>query len=111
MTCELHCFYRDKSVQCNEPRINNRINRVGLRMKRNSPKSCMDQYYNNSRVIFPGRYTVANPLDSHVCVESLKQCGDVFDFCENYISNNLYDRYWNPNKTQGGIFGRFLTRF
>ena len=84
---------------------------VKQRMKRDSPDSCVDQYYNNSRIIFPGRYTVANCLDSHVCVESLKQCGDVFDFCKDYIPGKLYEKYFNPNQTRSVIYECFQTGF
>ena len=84
---------------------------IKKRMQRASPNSCVEEYHNNTRTIFPGRYTVANCLDSYVCKESLKQCGDAFDYCKDYIPVDLYDRYFNHSQTQGDVFTCFNAGF
>eukprot|EP00111_Clytia_hemisphaerica_P024671 TCONS_00072711-protein len=67
---------------------------VKVRKKRGNPQSCEDNYYNNSKNIFPGRYTVEACLDSYTCIQSLMLCGDSMDFCKDYLPTQLLEKYW-----------------
>jgi len=72
---------------------------VKKRMQRSPPHNCESKYYNNSRNIFPGRYTVEACLDTYTCIEALKSCGETLDFCKKYLPVELLERYWKANKT------------
>ena len=76
---------------------------VKARKKRGNPQSCEDNYYNNSKNIFPGRYTVEACLDSYTCIQSLKRCGDSMDFCKDYLPKQLLEKYWR-NKTYKEVY-------
>ena len=84
---------------------------VKRRLQRDPPNSCEEQYHDNRRMIFPGRYTVAGCLDSYVCVESLKRCGDVFDYCRNYIPGEIYQEHFRANLTYGDVIECYKVGF
>ncbi|XP_066913293.1 acid-sensing ion channel 5-like [Clytia hemisphaerica] len=72
---------------------------IKKRKQRSPPNNCEDTYYNNTKNIFPGRYTMESCQDTYTCIESLKLCGDVLDFCKDHLPHELLEQYWNPNVT------------
>ena len=72
---------------------------VKKRMQRSPPNDCESTYYNNSRNIFPGRYTVEACLDTYTCIETLKVCGETLNFCRDYMPAELLEQYWKANET------------
>lgn len=76
---------------------------VKKRMAR-SAHNCEENYYNNSKNIFPGRYTVNSCLDTYMCLKALKICGETFDFCRDYVPNELLNKYWISNQTRLSVY-------
>jgi len=72
---------------------------VKKRMQRSPPNHCEETYYNNSKNIFPGRYTVEACMDSYLCIETLKRCGETLDFCREYVPTSLLEKHWRFNQT------------
>lgn len=68
--------------------------KVVKRLARDPPNHCESQEYNNKKNIFPGKYTREACVDTYKCLEVLKHCGDILNFCEGYLTNDLLEKYW-----------------
>jgi len=77
---------------------------VKKRINRSAPHNCESKYYNNSRNIFPGRYTVESCLDTYMCIEALKMCGETFDYCRDFVPEKILDTYWRNNQTRLNVY-------
>ena len=79
------------------PQMNTEIileKKITHRMKRDSPNDCETQLHNNSKIIFPGKYTREGCMDSYKCMKLLEKCGDVLDMCLNYVPEDRLEKYW-----------------
>ncbi|XP_066929171.1 acid-sensing ion channel 4-like [Clytia hemisphaerica] len=81
------------------------------RQQRPPPNSCENQYYNNSKNIFPGRYTVEACQETFTCKEALKLCGEVLDYCEGYLPHDLIEEHWIANSSLSEIQQCMLDNF
>ena len=64
------------------------------KMNRDPPNSCVSKLYNNSKNIFPGKYTREACMDTYKCLKVLEKCGDVLDMCRDYIPKDKLEKYW-----------------
>uniref|UniRef100_A0A7M6DP91 Uncharacterized protein n=2 Tax=Clytia hemisphaerica TaxID=252671 RepID=A0A7M6DP91_9CNID len=72
---------------------------IRKKIKRESPNNCENQYYNNPKNIFPGKYSVEACIETNTCLEALKKCGEVIDFCRSFIPHPLLERHWVANQS------------
>ncbi|MEO0685467.1 MAG: amiloride-sensitive sodium channel family protein [Cyanobacteria bacterium J06649_11] len=68
--------------------------KVWTKLKRNPPNDCVSKIYNNSKIIFPGKYTRESCVDSFKCMKALEKCGDVLDMCKTAVPVDALEKYW-----------------
>ena len=64
------------------------------KLNRDPPNSCVSNLYNNSKNIFPGKYTREACMNTYKCLKVLEKCGDVLDMCRDYIPKDKLEKYW-----------------
>ena len=68
--------------------------KVWTKLKRDPPNDCVSKIYNNSKNIFPGKYTRESCVDSFKCMKALEKCGDVLDMCKFVVPKDALEKYW-----------------
>ena len=89
-------FIRFERFSNTEIQIKKSIRR---KIKRDPPNDCENQYYNNPKNIFPGKYSVEACIETYTCLEALKKCGEVLDFCGFFIPHWLLEQHWMANQS------------
>ena len=59
--------------------------------------NCVNEEAGQKLNIFPGIYTVNACAESIRCLNTFKECGDSFDFCQPFIPEDIRIKYFNKN--------------